>query len=112
MPQYRFDKLNPLISNHHQLTSFSIKLTNQILRTRRIRLLLGQIIKEQLDISAEIRIRRVRCRSQETVHLHVAVVSKVEVEVEACDGDGGDGRAGFRDGPNAAVATEPLFMSG
>jgi hypothetical protein len=72
-------------------------------------LLLGQIVKEKLDISAEIRIRVIRRRSQEAIHFHVAIVSKVEIECKARDGDGGDGGAGLRDGPDAAVATEPVL---
>jgi hypothetical protein len=86
------------------------KLTDQVLRALRILLVLGQIVKEQLDIRAEVCVRAVRRGSQETVHLHGAVVTKVQVEFEACDGDGCDGRAGLGDGPDTAIAAEPGVM--
>jgi hypothetical protein len=71
---------------------------------------LGQIVEKQLHIRAKVRVWGVWRGRQEAEYFHGAVVTKVQVEVEARNGDGGDGLAGFGDGPDAAIATEPLQL--
>jgi hypothetical protein len=86
----------------------SQKLTNQVLGGLRVCVILGQVVEEQLQIRAEVGVRRIRRGRQEAENFHLSVVPKVQIEVETSDGDGGDGLAGLGDGPDAAIATEPL----
>lgn len=74
-------------------------------------LVLNEVIKEQLRIRVEVRVRAVRRGGHEAVNLHGAVVAKVEVEFVARDSDLGDWRAALGDGPDTAEATEPVDMS-
>jgi hypothetical protein len=69
---------------------------------------LGQVVEEQLHIRAKVRVWGVWRGRQEAEYFHGPVVPEVQVEVKARNGDGGDGLAGFGDGPDAAIATEPL----
>lgn len=70
-------------------------------------MVLNQIVKEQLNIRTEARVRAIRRRCHKAVHPHRAVVPSVQVEFVACNSDGCNDLAGFGDGPYATVAAEP-----
>jgi hypothetical protein len=107
MPRCRSGKLDSTLVPFHDFF-LSQQLTNQVLGGLRVCVVLGQVVEEQLHIRAEVGVRRIRRGRQEAENLHLSVVPKVQIEVEASDGDGGDGLAGLGDGPDAAIATEPL----
>jgi hypothetical protein len=78
-------------------------LTDEVLLGRRVALVLGEVVEEELDVGVEAELPGSVGRD-EAEDLHVAVGADEEVPFEAGNGDGRDLGA---DGPDAADAGEP-----